>query len=134
MSSKNFGTMDLANLILAVAVTALVGLVWGRTGTVAGGAGAILACINLWVIRRLAGRAVSRAALGDKSQASWLIAALGTKMLILFGLVWLAIRVYNLALVPFAIGISVLPISLVFSGLWIGSTAGEQGKAEQGKA
>ena len=100
---------------------------------VAGGTGALLAFVNLWVIRRLAARAVSRAATGDRAQASWLMAALGTKMLILFGLVWLCIRVYNLALVPFAIGISVLPISLVFTGLWIGSTAGEQGKAEQGK-
>ena len=129
MSNKSFGTMDLANLTLAVTVTALVGLGWGRPGAVAGGVGAILACVNLWVIRRLAARAVARAAAGDKAQASWLIAALGTKMLILFGLVWIAIRVYNLALVPFTIGISVLPISLVFTGLWIGSTAGEQGKA-----
>jgi hypothetical protein len=129
MSSKSFGTMDLANLILAVVVTALVGLGWGRDGVLAGGAGALLACINLWVIRRLAARAVARASAGDKAQASWLMAALGAKMLILFGLVWLCIRVYNLALVPFAIGISVLPISLVFAGLWIGSTAGEQGKA-----
>jgi hypothetical protein len=31
--------------------------------------------------------------------------------------------------VPFAIGISVLPVSLVMAGLWIGSTVGEQGKA-----
>ena len=129
MNSKRFGTLDFANLILAVAVTALVGLGWGKSGVLAGGAGAILACTNLWVMRRLAGRAVARAAAGDKSQASWLMAALGAKMLLLFGLVWLAIRVYNLALVPFAIGISVLPISLVFTGLWIGSTAGEQGKA-----
>jgi hypothetical protein len=129
MSNKSFGTMDLANLTLAVVVTALVGLGWGRPGAVAGGVGALLACINLWVIRRLAARAVVRAAAGDKAQASWLMAALGAKMLILFGLVWLCIRVYNLALVPFAIGISVLPISLVFAGLWIGSTAGEQGKA-----
>ncbi|HEX7499069.1 MAG TPA: ATP synthase subunit I [Polyangia bacterium] len=129
MSSKSFCTMDLANLILAVVVTALVGLGWGRAGVLASGAGALLACINLWVIRRLAARAVARASAGDKAQASWLMAALGAKMLILFGLVWLCIRVYNLALAPFAIGISVLPISLVFAGLWIGSTAGEQGKA-----
>ena len=129
MNSKGFGTLDIANLILALAVTVLVGLGWGRSGVLAGGAGAILACTNLWVIRRLAARAVARAAAGDKTQASWLIAALGMKMMILFGLVWLCIRVYNLALVPFAIGISVLPISLVFTGLWIGSTAGEQGKA-----
>jgi hypothetical protein len=129
MKSKRFGTIDLANFALAVAVTVLVGLGWGRAGVLAGGIGALLACSNLWVIRRLAARAVARAAAGDKAQVSWLMAALGAKMLILFGLVWLCIRVYNLALVPFAIGISVLPISLVFTGLWIGSTAGEQGKA-----
>jgi hypothetical protein len=129
MKSKRFGTMDLANLILGGVVTALVGLGWGKSGVLAGGTGAILACTNLWVIRRLASRAIERAASGNKSQASWLMVALGAKMLVLFGLVWLCIRVYNLALVPFAIGISVLPISLVFAGLWIGSTAGEHGKA-----
>ena len=129
MSSKPFGTMDLINLIMAVAVTALAGLLWGTSGMVAGGAGASLACINLWVLRRLGSRAVARAVAGDTAQASWLMAAFALKMVILFGLVWVAIRVYNLALVPFAIGISVLPISLVFAGLWIGSTAGEGGRA-----
>lgn len=126
MSSKRFGTMDLANLILAVIVTVLSGVAWGKAGVIAAGAGALLACINLYAIRRLAGRAVVRAAAGDHGQASWLIAALSAKMIILFALVWVAIRVYNLALVPFAIGISILPVSLVFAGLWIGSTAGEQ--------
>lgn len=126
MSSKRFGTMDLANLVLAVIVTVLSGVAWGKDGVLAAGAGALLACINLYAIRRLAGRAVVRAAEGDRGQASWLIAALSAKMIILFALVWVAIRVYNLALVPFAIGISILPVSLVFAGLWIGSTAGEQ--------
>jgi hypothetical protein len=129
MSSKPFGTMDLVNLVMAVAVTSLAALLWGQPGAVAGGAGGALACINLWVLRRLGSRAVARAAAGDRSQASWLMAALGAKMMLLFGLVWVAIRVYNLALVPFAMGISVLPISLVFAGLWIGSTAGEGGRA-----
>jgi len=127
MKRNRFGTMDLANLLLAMFVTGVAALAWGRPGALAAGTGALLACINLYAIRRLAGRAVVRAAAGDTSQASWLIAALGAKMMILFALVWVAIRVYNLALVPFAIGISVLPISLVFAGLWIGSTAGEQG-------
>jgi hypothetical protein len=129
MKSSRLGIMDLANATLGAFVTALCGLVWGGAGGLAAGVGALLACINLGVIRRLAGRAVRRAAAGDTGQASWLIAALGAKMLILFALVWVAIRIYNLALVPFAIGISVLPISLVFSGLWLSSTAGEQESA-----
>jgi hypothetical protein len=129
MKDHRFGIMDLANAGLGAFVTALSGLVWGSPGAVAAGVGALLACLNLYVIRRLAGRAVRRAAAGDQGQATWLLAALGAKMMILFALVWVAIRIYNLALVPFAIGISVLPISLVFSGLWLSSTAGEQGSA-----
>jgi hypothetical protein len=121
--------LDLANAVLGAFMTALCGLVWGVEGALAAGAGASLACINLAVIRRLAARAVHRAAAGATGQASWLVAALGAKMLILFALVWVAIRIYNLALVPFAIGISVLPVSLVFSGVWISSTAGEQESA-----
>lgn len=129
MKNNNFGIMELANVILGALVTSLSGLVWGKSGVVAAGTGALIACVNLWAIRRLAGRAVQRAAAGDKGQAPMLLAALGAKMMVLFALVWLAIRIYNLAVVPFAIGISVLPISLVFSGLWLASTAGEQGSA-----
>jgi ATP synthase I chain len=129
MTSKPLAAIEKTNLVLALAVTALGGLVWGKSGLLAAGVGAALACVNLWAIHRLAARAMARAAAGANAQAAGLMAALGGKMLILFALVWVAIRVYHLALVPFAIGISVLPVSLVMAGLWIGSTAGEQGKA-----
>ena len=126
MKSSPVAIMDLANAGLGAFMTVLAALVWGGTGAMSAGVGALLAVINLWAIRRLAARAVRRAAAGDKGQATWLVAALGAKMMLLFALVWVAIRIYNLALVPFTIGISVLPISLVFSGLWLSSTAGEQ--------
>jgi hypothetical protein len=129
MTTKPLAAIEKTNLVLAVAVTALGGLVWGKSGLLAAGVGAGLACLNLWAIHRLAARAMARAAAGANAQAAGLMAALGGKMLILFALVWVAIRVYHLALVPFAIGISVLPVSLVMAGLWIGSTVGEQGKA-----
>jgi len=129
MTTKPLGAIEKTNLVLAVAVTALGGLVWGRAGLQAAGEGAALACLNLWAMHRIAARAIARAAAGDTAATAGLLAALGAKMLILFALVWVAIRVYNLALVPFAIGISILPVSLVMAGLWIGSTVGEQGKA-----
>jgi hypothetical protein len=129
MTTKPLAAIEKTNLVLALAVTALGGVAWGKAGLLAAGVGAALACINLWAIHRLAARAIERAAAGATAQAAGLVAALGVKMMILFALVWVAIRVYNLALVPFAIGISVLPVSLVMAGLWIGSTAGEQGKA-----
>jgi len=129
MKSSRTGFMDFANAAFGAFMTVVCGLAWGAEGALAAGVGALLACINLAVIRRLAARAVHRAAVGDTGQASWLVAALGVKMMILLALVWVAIRIYNLALVPFAIGISVLPVSLVFSGLWLSSTAGEQESA-----
>ena len=129
MTTKPLAAIEKTNLVLALAVTALGGLVWGKPGFWAAGVGAALACLNLWAIHRLAAKSIARAAAGATAAATGLVAALGGKMLILFALVWVAIRVYNLALVPFAIGISVLPVSLVMAGLWIGSTAGEQGKA-----
>jgi ATP synthase I chain len=129
MSSKPLGAIEKTNLVLALAVTALGGLVWGKAGFWAAGVGAALACLNLWAIHRLAAKAIARAAAGATAAATGLVAAMGGKMLLLFALVWVAIRVYNLALVPFAIGISILPVSLVMAGLWIGSTMGEQGKA-----
>jgi hypothetical protein len=129
MTTKPLAAIEKTNLVLALAVTALGGLAWGKAGLLGAGVGAALACINLWAIHRLAARAIERVAAGATAQAAGLVAALGVKMMILFALVWVAIRVYNLALVPFAIGISVLPVSLVMAGLWIGSTAGEQGKA-----
>ena len=129
MTTKPLAAIEKTNLVLAVAVTALGGLVWGKSGLLAAGVGAALACLNLWAIHRLAARAMARAAAGETGMAAGLVAAMGAKMILLFALVWVAIRVYNLALVPFAIGISVLPVSLVMAGLWIGSTAGEQGKA-----
>jgi hypothetical protein len=129
MNSSHFRTMDLANAGLGVLVTALAGLLWGWAGVVAAASGALLACVNLYTIWRLAGRAARRAAAGDKNQAAKLLAALGVKMTILFALVWVALRICNLCLVPFTIGISVLPVSLVFSGLWLSSTVGEHGSA-----
>ena len=129
MTTKPLAAIEKTNLVLAVGVTALGGLVWGRAGLLAAGVGAALACLNLWAMHRIAARAIARAAAGETAAAAGLMAALGAKMLILFALVWVAIRVYNLALVPFAIGISILPVSLVMAGLWIGSTVGEQGKA-----
>ena len=78
---------------------------------------------------RSTARAVSRAAVGDRTSATWLVAAMGMKMILLFAMVWVSIRVFDLALAPFAIGISILPVSLVFTGLWLGSTVGEEGKA-----
>ena len=129
MTKRPLAAIEKTNLVLALVVTALGGLVWGRAGLLAAGVGAVLACLNLWVIHRLAARAMARAAAGETGMAAGLVAAMGGKMILLFALVWVAIRVYNLDLVPFAIGISILPVSLVMAGLWIGSTAGEQSKA-----
>jgi hypothetical protein len=129
MSSKPSGVIEVTCLSLAAGVTVLGYLLWGEEGAIASSVGAILACLNIGVIRRLATKAVSRASAGDNTSASWLVAAMGGKMIVLFAMIWVALRVFHLALAPFAVGISILPLSLVLAGLVWGSTAGEEGRA-----
>jgi hypothetical protein len=45
-----------------------------------------------------------------------LVTALVLKMTALFALVWLAIRVFHLPVVPFALGISVLVVAILVAG------------------
>jgi len=119
--------IERANLILGVAVTALAGLVWGGHGMLAAGVGAALACLNFVAIRRLGGRAV-RSALASLAngagspsrmagQGLALAAGLLIKMTALFALVWIAVRVLALPVIPFALGFSVFVLSILLVGL-----------------
>jgi hypothetical protein len=109
-------SIERANLALAVVATVASGLIWGARGTVAAAVGAALACANFAVIRRLARRALQRVAAGGQP-SKVLSVALGLKMIVLMALVWVAVGVLHLALLPFSIGISVLVLSLVSGGL-----------------
>ena len=75
MTTKPLAAIEKTNLVLALAVTALGGVVWGWAGLLAAGVGAALACINLWAIHRLGARAMARAAAGATAQAAGLLAA-----------------------------------------------------------
>jgi len=108
--------IERTNLALAVVATAASGLIWGARGTVAAAVGAALACANFAVIRRLARRALQRVAAGGRPSGA-LTAAIGIKMMALIALVWVAVAVLHLAVLPFALGISVLVLSLVTGGL-----------------
>jgi hypothetical protein len=114
------------NLVLGAAITALSGLLWGAGGMLGAGAGAALACINFWAIRRLGGRAVRRVEAGATSgQAVALAVGLMIKMTALFALVWVAVRVLKLPTLPFAMGISVFVLSILLVGLRSGPAADE---------
>jgi hypothetical protein len=119
------------NLILAVAATSGAGLVWGGRGMLAAGAGGAMACANFWALRRLGVRAAARARdaarAGEAGPALALGGALVAKMTILFALVWLAVRVAGLAVLPFALGLSVFVPSILMVGLTVGlGTAGAE--------
>jgi hypothetical protein len=111
------------NLILAVAATSLAGLIWGARGMVAAAAGGLIACANFWMLRRLGARAVARAKTGGTGQALALAAALVAKMTALFVVVWLAVRVAGLSVLPFALGLSVFVVSILMVGLAAGGDA-----------
>ena len=115
-----------ANLVLGVAFTALAGIVWGPRGTLAAAAGAILALADFLVLARLGSRAVAAVRTGG---APWGLAfALFAKMTGLFVLVFAALRLAKLAMVPFALGFSALVVSILLVGMTGNALEGEEAR------
>jgi len=126
---KEMKTIERANVILGIAATALAGVLWGGRGMAAAAVGAALACVNFVAIRRLGGRAIrsTLAATATTSDARaagrGLALAIGllVKMTALFALVWIAVRVLALPVLPFALGFSVFVVSILIVGLRAGA-------------
>ena len=92
-ATEQLATIEKMNLVLGVAAVAGGGLLWGARGMLAAGAGAALSVANFWALRRLGARAVARVEAGATTgQALLLVASLAGKMMLLFALVWVAIR------------------------------------------
>jgi hypothetical protein len=108
-------SIERANLLLAVAVTVLGGVVWGLPGLLGTGAGAFIACLDFFVLRRVGARVADRVRAGDPPRGFGF--ALVGKMAALFGLVFVAIRIAHLAVIPFALGFSVFVMSILLVGL-----------------
>ena len=102
-----------------MAFTAVAGLLWGAHGMLAAGVGAALACLNFRRSPALAAApsVASKAGGGGAGQGLALAAGLLLKMTALFALVWVAVRVLKLQVLPFALGLSVFVISILLVGL-----------------
>ncbi len=117
--------IERVNLILAVALTCVAGLHWGSAGTLGAGAGALIACADFFVLGRVGARAVAQVREGG---SPWGLGfALIAKMTALFVVVFVAIRVIRLSVIPFALGFSVFVVSILLVGLSIGIGRGEAG-------
>jgi hypothetical protein len=115
--------IERVNLVLAVAMTALGGLLWGTRGLAGAGAGAFIACADFFVLRRVGARVADRVREGGPPRGFGF--ALIGKMAALFGLVFVAIRVAHLAVIPFALGFSVFVMSILLVGLRAAQTEPE---------
>ena len=109
---------------LGALVVCAVGFFWGPNAMVASAVGAALGLFNLWAIGRLVTRALtlfqSDTDVPDAvriRQAVSLTVMLTGKMGMLFVLVWAAIRLLNLAVLPLALGFSVFLLSLFVSAI-----------------
>src|SRR5262245_61342444 len=114
MRSAALARIERANLVLAVAATSVAGLVWGARGMLAAAAGGALACANFWVLGRLGARVVARVQAGTSGAAVGLAMALVAKMTVLFALVYVAVRVIALPVLPFALGLSVFVVAILW--------------------
>jgi hypothetical protein len=102
-------------VVLGIALTALAGVLWGWNGMLGAGAGALLACVDFRFLGRLGARAIAQVRAGG---SPWGLGfALIAKMGVLFALVFVAVRVIKLPVVPFAMGFSVFVISILLVGL-----------------
>src|SRR4051812_32121059 len=120
-ATEQLATIEKLNLVLGVAAVAGGGLLWGARGMLAAGAGAALSAANFWALRRLGARAVARVEAGATTgQALLLVASLAGKMMLLFALVWLAVRRIGLPVFPFTLGLSAFVASALFGGLYLG--------------
>jgi hypothetical protein len=124
MNSKALLAMERTTLLLAVVATVVAAVAWGLAGASAAALGGAVAFANLTVTRRLAGRAVDKVLTGTHPAATGLTAGMGLKMLLLFPILWAAVSVLHVPVVPFALGLSVMIVSLVVVGLWT-TTRGE---------
>jgi hypothetical protein len=118
MNTNLLVAMERLTLVLAAAATCAAGLAWGVSGAGGTALGGALAYANLWSTRRLAGRAVGRVLAGVHPAATGLTLGMGIKMVLLFPLLWVAVSVLKVPVAPFALGLSVLVVSLVTAGLW----------------
>jgi hypothetical protein len=110
--------IERANVILGIALTALAGVLWGWSGVLGAGAGALLACLDFRFLGRLGARAIAQVRAGG---SPWGLGfALIAKMAALFALVFVAIRVLHLPVIPFALGFSVFVVSILLVGLSAG--------------
>lgn len=114
-------SIERMTLVLGAAAVAAAGLLWGPRGMAAAGVGAALSFLNFRVLRRLGARAVARVEAGaSPGQAAALVLSLAVKMLLLFGLVWVAVRVIGLPVLPFTLGMSVFVAAILLGGLYLG--------------
>jgi hypothetical protein len=121
MAADQLQTLERTTVVLGVVAAATAGLVWGGRGMAAAAAGAALAVANFWVLRRLGARAVAKVEAGaSPRQALGLVLSLAVKMLLLFGLVWVAIRKLGLPVLPFTLGLSVFVAAILLGGLYLG--------------
>jgi len=110
--------IERANVILGIALTALGGVLWGWSGVVGAGAGALLAVLDFRFLGRRGARAIAQVRAGG---SPWGLGfALIAKMAALFALVFVAIRVLHLPVIPFALGFSVFVVSILLVGLSAG--------------
>src|SRR5262249_806160 len=103
--------IERTNLVLGLALTFLAGILWGVQGMIGAGAGAALACADFYLLGRLGARAIAKVRAGGSPWSLGFV--LIGKMAVLFALVFVAIRVIHLAVLPFALGFSVFVISIL---------------------
>ena len=109
-----------AAAVAVVVATAVAGLIWHGAGMLAAAIGGALAYYNFKIIARI-GRSATNQVARDTSRdntsgaAGRLMWRMALKMVTLLALVWLLLTFLELAVAPFALGISTFVVSIFLS-------------------
>lgn len=126
MQSPLLAKIERGNLAAGALLTAASGLFGGPTSLVAAALGTGIGCLNFVVMGRIAAAAVRAATLQREAGAArGLGAVLALKMVVLFSLVALVLRLFALPLLPFTLGLVVFVPSALAHALWVGATGRE---------
>jgi hypothetical protein len=105
---------------IAAVLTVVSGVLWGGAAMVATAAGGAVACLNLWLMRRMVEQAQREAAEGDREGASRrLLARFALKTPAIAALIYFAIVRLRLEPGPFALGLTSLVLAVVGGALWV---------------
>jgi hypothetical protein len=123
--------IERGTLLLGALVCGLSFLLFSPRGQFSACVGAALMVLNAWLLKRISVRLYGLF-VGQKLSAGRLVLLYNAKLAGLVLLIYLCFRYLPIEPVPFILAVSIFPLAIVLSPLWVPAEAGDPPAAEPG--